>query len=209
MAKKKRRLPEASPLSQNKQAIMRISGGTSKGIPLQIPKGNRVRPASEPSRERLFSSLGDLVQGAIFLDLFAGTGSYGLEAISRGAASGTFVEKDHGAVKCLRNNLASVCKSACLSLEAFEIAKGDVLSWKSRQTLCFDLVFVDPPYPSLEEMIPKLFAKLLREQSINEDTLVALELPGEMNLQPEGWQLHRRLGKIRKGSPSHGLFKIA
>ena len=188
---------------------MRISGGASKGIPLQTPKGNRLRPASESARERLFSSLGDRVKGSFFLDLFAGTGSYGLEAVSRGAVRGIFVEKDHGAVQSLRNNLASVCKSAGLSTDKFEIVKGDALSWKPRQATPFDLVFADPPYPSLAEMAPKLFAKLLRDERVSDETLVALELPGQLNLEPKGWRLHRRLGKIRKGSPSHALFKTA
>ena len=119
------------------------------------------------------------------------------------------MEKDHGAVQSLRNNLASVCKSAGLSTDKFEIVKGDALSWKPRQATPFDLVFADPPYPSLEEMAPKLFAKLLRDERVNDETLVALELPGQLNLEPEGWRLQRRLGKIRKGSPSHALFKTA
>ena len=73
---------------------MRISGGKAKGIILSIPKARKLRPVLEPARERLFSCLGELVGGASFLDLFAGTGSHGLEALSRGAARGAFVGAD-------------------------------------------------------------------------------------------------------------------
>ena len=72
---------------------MIISGGQAKGIPLEVPKGIEIRPSTQANRERLFSSLGERILGINFLDLFAGTGSYGLEALSRGAKSGHFVEK--------------------------------------------------------------------------------------------------------------------
>ena len=77
------------------------------------PKGDAVRPATDGLRQAIFSSLGERVVGARFLDLFAGSGAYGLEALSRGAGGGTFVEKNAKAVACLRQNLASVCKSVC------------------------------------------------------------------------------------------------
>jgi hypothetical protein len=61
----------------------------------------------------------------------------------------------------------------------------------------------------LEEIAPKLFAGLLNDVRVNENTLLALELPGEVDLDPEGWRLERRLGKIRRGSPTHALFRRA
>ncbi len=188
---------------------MKISGGAAKGIPLQAPKGTSLRPASGPARERLFSSLGGLVSGASFLDLFAGTGSYGLEALSRGARRGAFVEHDARVANCLRRNLEAVCKSAGVTGESFEVIAGDVLRVTPRQGGPFDLVFADPPYPVLTEIAPKMFARLLRDELVGETTLLALELPGEIELAPKGWILERRLGKARKGSPTHGLFRIA
>src|SRR5471030_2715621 len=90
---------------------MRISGGAARGITLVAPKGDAVRPATDGLRQAVFSSLGARVAGARFLDLFAGSGAYGLEALSRGATGGVFVESNHRAVGCLRKNLSAVCKS--------------------------------------------------------------------------------------------------
>ncbi len=188
---------------------MRISGGAAKGIPLRIPKKGRLRPASGPARERLFSSLGNLVIGASFLDLFAGSGSYGLEAVSRGATQGAFVEQDARIANFLGRNLAAVCKSAGRSEKSYEIISGDALRAAPHLEGPFDLVFVDPPYPILEDIAPKLFARLLEDELTGEKTLLALELPGEMELAPEGWILERRLGKARRGSPTHSLFRKA
>src|SRR5258708_32993696 len=72
---------------------MRISGGIARGITLATPKGDATRPATDGMRQAVFSSLGASVVGARFLDLFAGSGAYGLEALSPGAASGVFVEQ--------------------------------------------------------------------------------------------------------------------
>src|SRR3954454_24471036 len=91
--------------------VMRISGGAARGITLVTPKGDAVRPATDGMRQAVFSSLGARVAGARFLDLFAGSGAYGLEALSRGAIAGTFVEQNGKAVACLRQNIAAVCKS--------------------------------------------------------------------------------------------------
>ena len=79
---------------------MRITGGLARSIPLILPKGDAVRPATDALRQAVFSSLAARVAGARFLDLFAGSGAYGLEALSRGASSGVFVEKRraHGGV---------------------------------------------------------------------------------------------------------------
>src|SRR3954462_15936796 len=90
---------------------MRISGGIAKGITLAVPRGDQVRPATDGLRQAGFSSLGDRVLAARFLDLFAGSGAYGLEALSRGAAAGTFVEQNARAAACVRQNIAAVCKS--------------------------------------------------------------------------------------------------
>ncbi|MFP6886493.1 MAG: RsmD family RNA methyltransferase [Opitutales bacterium] len=186
---------------------MRISGGKAKSIILNVPKARKLRPVLEPARERLFSSLGKLVEGASFLDLFAGTGSHGLEALSRGAARGAFVELDSRTVTCLRRNLAATCKSAGTEEKNFEILTGDALRATPRQPGPFDLVFADPPYSLLPAIAPKLFLRLLRDGLADLDSLVILGMPGNFDTVPEGWRLERRLGKPRKGSPTHGLFR--
>jgi 16S rRNA (guanine966-N2)-methyltransferase len=90
-------------------------------------------------REAVFSSLGDAVIGATVLDLYAGTGSFGLEALSRGAAEAVFVERDRSALAALRANIAAVALGGTVSA-------GDVASALRRERRSFSLVFVDPPY---------------------------------------------------------------
>lgn len=187
---------------------MRISGGKAKGITLKVPKGRKLRPVLEPARERLFSALGNLVEGASFLDLFAGTGSHGLEAVSRGATRGAFVELDGLTAKCLRSNLEATCKSAGLNPHDFEVLKGDALRATPKLTRSFDLIFADPPYPLLPSLAPKLFARIAEDGFAKEGALFVLGMPGDFQDFPPGWRLDRRLGKTGKGEPSHGLFRL-
>jgi 16S rRNA (guanine966-N2)-methyltransferase len=175
---------------------MRISGGDARGITLRVPKGDAVRPATDGMRQAVFSSIASRVPGAVFLDLFAGSGAYGLEALSRGAARGYFVEKSNLAVQCLRQNLAAVCKSVRREENDFLIAASDVLVWALPQGApAPELVFVDPPYPIIQDIAPRLFARLdgmLKEKA---DPVVAFEMPGEMEIAPPGWTAVKRLGK--------------
>ena len=90
---------------------MRITGGRARGIKLKVPNKKITRPATDRMREAVFSSLGASVQNSQVLDLFAGTGSYGLEALSRGAAGVCFVENNRAAIKCLEINTAAVTRS--------------------------------------------------------------------------------------------------
>src|SRR5277367_393404 len=96
---------------RRRELPVRISGGLARGIELTVPRGDAVRPATDGMRQSVFSSLGALVEGARFVDLFAGSGAYGLEAFSRGASGGTFVERNAKASACLRTNIAAVCRS--------------------------------------------------------------------------------------------------
>src|SRR3954462_8903224 len=105
--------------------FMRISGGVARGIQLVTPKGDATRPATDGMRQGVFSSLGAAVVGARFLDLFAGSGAYGLEAISRGAAGGVFVEQNGKAAGCVRQNLVAVCKSAGREVRDYSVLQTD------------------------------------------------------------------------------------
>ena len=105
---------------------MRISGGLARGITLAVPKGEVTRPATDGMRQSVFSSLASAVPGARFLDLFAGSGAYGLEALSRGAVGGVFVEQNPRAVACVRKNIEAVCKS--LGREPRDLAPG---TWRA------------------------------------------------------------------------------
>ncbi len=192
---------------------MRISGGRARGITLQVPRGDAVRPATDGMRQGVFSSLGARVADARFLDLFAGSGAYGLEAISRGAAGGVFVEQNAKASACLRQNIAAVCKSvgrdprgsdrgAILALQA------DARTVPLGGAAVPDLVFIDPPYEIIEEIAPALFAKLAEVLAPNPEAIVVFEAPGEIDLAPEGWALLKRLGKGAR-QPTVSFFRRA
>lgn len=186
---------------------MRISGGDARGIPLVVPKGDAVRPATDGMRQAVFSSLAARVPGACFLDLFAGSGAYGLEALSRGAAQGYFVEKNARAAGCLRQNIAAVCKSLRRGEDGLHLAQVDALDWAlPAGAAAPDLVFIDPPYEIIEAVAPRLFARLTDMLQPKVDPVIVFEMPGEMELSPVGWTCVKRLGKGAR-QPTVGFFK--
>jgi 16S rRNA (guanine966-N2)-methyltransferase len=188
---------------------MRISGGAARGIPLLVPKGDAVRPATDGMRQAVFSSLASRMPGVRFLDLFAGSGAYGLEALSRGAAGGIFVEKNARAAGCLRHNLAAVCKSLGRGLENLEIRQADALTAPlDADGRSPGLVFVDPPYEIIADLAPRLFARLDGLLTPRTDALVVFEMPGELTLDPPGWECIKRLGKGAR-QPTACFFRKA
>jgi 16S rRNA (guanine966-N2)-methyltransferase len=175
---------------------MRISGGEARGIPLVVPKGDLVRPATDGMRQAVFSSIASRVPGAVFWDLFAGSGAYGLEALSRGAAGGVWVEKNEKAAACVRKNIEAVCK--CLkrdTREGLQVREGDALTWRGGGEALPGLVFIDPPYPIIEEVGPRLLAQLSELLAPVDDPVVVFEMPGEMSILGAGWREVKRLGK--------------
>jgi 16S rRNA (guanine966-N2)-methyltransferase len=117
---------------------VRVVAGEFKGRRLHAPRGARTRPTADRVREALFSMLGD-VSGARVLDLYAGSGALGIEALSRGAQSTVFVERDRAALAALRRNLDAVGADA-------DVRRQDVGRFLARPEGTFDLVFCDPPY---------------------------------------------------------------
>lgn len=187
---------------------MRVSGGRARGIPLRVPRGASFRPAMDRLRQGVFSSLGSLVEGARFVDLFAGTGSYGLEALSRGAAGGVFVERDREAVGVLRSNLAAVCTSMGDRPSIARVSATDVFSWHPHEGEVFDLVFADPPFDDLDAYAKRLFDRVSRFLRVDPAGLLVLEMPGESNLCGPDWRQVRRIGKGR-GQPTCVFFSRA
>ena len=173
---------------------MRITGGGARGIPLRVPKGDAVRPAMDRLRQAVFSSLGARVDGARFVDLFAGTGAYGLEAWSRGATGGTFVEQGREPLDCLRANLAAVAKSLGADPIACIVSKADALAWAPAAGARAGLVFVDPPYALIDPQAPRLFAQFDRLLLPGPEGLVIFEMPGDLQLDALGWECVKRLG---------------
>ena len=175
---------------------MRISGGAARGIPLAAPRGDAVRPATDGMRQAVFSSLGARIVGARFWDLFAGSGAYGLEALSRGAAGGIFVEHSAKAIACVKQNLGAVSQSAGCQQADVQVVTADALTWvMPAAPEAADLVFIDPPYETIPQAAPILFARLAVALAAKPDALVLFELPGGLSLTPEGWTEVKRLGK--------------
>lgn len=187
---------------------MRISGGQARGIPLVVPKGDAVRPATDGMRQGVFSSLGARVVDARFLDLFAGSGAYGLEAMSRGAAGGAFVELNAKAAACVRQNIAAVCKSLKRDLHDLAVVQGDARTLPAAALASGvpDLVFIDPPYELIADLAPGLFARLADVLAAKPEAIIVFEYPGELDLAPEGWTLLKRLGKGHR-QPTVGFFR--
>lgn len=133
---------------------MRVIAGTAKGRKLVAPPGLDTRPMTSRAREALFSSIASLLSGAKVLDLYAGSGSLGIEALSRGAAAVTFVENARPALKALRRNLDTT---------GFD---GDVLPTDVAKAIpklggVFDVVFVDPPFEMEASEVERLMADLV------------------------------------------------
>ena len=195
---------------------MRISGGVARGIPLVAPKDDAVRPATDGMRQAVFSSLGARVAGARFLDLFAGSGAYGLEALSRGAAGGVFVEQNAKAAACVRKNIEAVCKSLGRETHALTVVQADARTvpladhstGSGQGGEVPDLVFIDPPYEMISEIAPALFVRLAEALAAKPEALVVFELPGELDLAPPGWMLMKRLGKGAR-QPTVAFFRRA
>ncbi|HZP59071.1 MAG TPA: RsmD family RNA methyltransferase [Opitutaceae bacterium] len=188
---------------------MRISGGLARGIPLRVPAGDMVRPATDGLRQAVFSSLGERITGAFFWDLFAGSGAYGLEALSRGATAGIFVEKNARAAACIQSNLAAVGKSIGGRLPGAEIVQADALAWTARanSSPAADVVFIDPPYEQIPDIAPALFASLAGKVMARSDALVIFEMPGGMELAPPGWTCLKKLGGKGPRQPGVSIFK--
>jgi 16S rRNA (guanine(966)-N(2))-methyltransferase RsmD len=162
---------------------MRVIAGRFGGRRLSSPRGRTTRPTSDRVREATFALLGSVQQVGV-LDLFAGTGALGIEALSRGAQRAVFVERDARAARALRANLESLG----LELPEAEVREMDALAALRRARArreTYDLVFIDPPYrhlPALEQALDDLLPALLAPSArvvLESDTREQVELTAE------------------------------
>jgi len=162
---------------------MRVIAGSHRGRRLSGPEWTALRPTSDKVRGALFSILGSQVSGSRFLDLYAGTGAVGIEALSRGASTVTFVESDPKALQLLRENLLT-----CQLLDRAQVRVGQTAAFLDRKDWWngpYDVVFADPPYAALDELDILIHAwrpGLLSEHAaiiIEQDSRA--ELPGSID----------------------------
>lgn len=176
---------------------MRITGGEWRGRRIAVPRGERVRPTQDRVREALFSMLAPDLPGARFLDLYAGTGAVGLEALSRGAAEVVWVESDRQVCRLARENVARLAGAerqvVCAEAERWLRGGG--------RGAVFDMVFADPPYEAARAAGLARLAALLREvAAVAAEGLFIAELPADAAEGCwEGWRLlrDRVYGKTR------------
>ena len=169
---------------------MRIAGGAWRGRALKVPPGDAVRPTQDRVREALFSMLMHETPGARFLDLFAGAGSVGLEALSRGAARATFVESNPRHAACLAANVSALKAEA-----RAEIVRADAFAWPAAggQGRAFDIAFADPPYALVAERgYAPLLAALAESGAVRPGGLFMAEMATRQTA-PEhpAWELCR------------------
>ena len=127
-------------MRRTKRNTVRIIGGLWRSRILECPDAADLRPTPDRVRETVFNWLGQDLSGMACLDLFAGSGALGFEALSRGAVSAVMVEKDPGALRALRENAQK------LGAAGLTVVRGDALEFARETHLRFDVVFVDPPY---------------------------------------------------------------
>ncbi|HKW79088.1 MAG TPA: 16S rRNA (guanine(966)-N(2))-methyltransferase RsmD [Candidatus Limnocylindria bacterium] len=124
---------------------MRVIAGNAKGRRLVAPATASTRPATDRLRESVFGTLGTRVADATVLDLFAGSGALGIEALSRGAVAATFVEREPAAIAAIKRNLASTGFTG-----RARVSRGDVSAFLRATDDVYDVVFADPPYADVE-----------------------------------------------------------
>jgi 16S rRNA (guanine(966)-N(2))-methyltransferase RsmD len=160
---------------------MRVIGGKAKGRKLRRPKSLRVRPTSDRVKEALFNIISSKVSGAKVLDAFAGAGSLGIEALSRGAESAVFVEKDSSVVKYLYRNLKETGFEPKSQVLVEDVRKA--LSRFRKEGKKFSLIFLDPPYKINPEILEEIVEEALF--LVEEGGVVVLEHSSKLKIENE------------------------
>lgn len=175
---------------------IRIIGGDLRNSRLEVPSVAGLRPTPERVRETLFNWLAPVIAGASCLDLCAGTGALGIEALSRGAASVQFVEPDAAAAGALRANIAR------LKLDHAAVAACCAEAFLTGPARRFDVIFLDPPFSA---GLWKTLAALVEDGWLASEALIHVESPKDVVLAlPTSWRLQR---EKRAGAVRHALYR--
>lgn len=166
---------------------MRIIAGKYKGRQLQSAKDQSIRPTTDKIKEYIFELLGDFITDAIVLDLFCGSGSLGLEALSRGARNAAFVDSSANSLKVLRRNISSLKVE-----EPLKVIKKDTEQFLKKNKQPFDLIFADPPFKwdKFNDMLPLIF----KPDNLSEYGLfvVESEKSHEVNWEGDSYEILRQ-----------------
>jgi len=151
---------------------MRITGGQARGRRITPPKGLDIRPTSDIVREAIFNIIGQDLSGLTVLDLFAGTGSLGIESLSRGALRALFVDNSKKAIDLIKKNLSLLGFNSISDILKRDLSKGMPRNHALLNQI-FDLVFLDPPYG--KNFLPVLLKGLFKNGSLSSKSLVVTE----------------------------------
>jgi 16S rRNA (guanine(966)-N(2))-methyltransferase RsmD len=194
-----------SKIEQTDHFIMRIISGTYRGLRLRTLKGGNLRPTTDQLRETLFDVLGPGVEGATFLDAYAGTGAVGIEALSRGARDVVFIEHHRAASVLIRQNLAALKIDSGYALLTCSVLTG--LERLEREGEHFDVIFLDPPYEEIREYHHTL-RQLARGLLLQPSSVVVAEHSKHIQLEENYLTLHRtRL--LRHGDAQLAFYRTA
>jgi 16S rRNA (guanine966-N2)-methyltransferase len=188
---------------------MRVIAGTLRRRTLDAPAGLATRPTSDRLRETLFNVLAPRMEGARFLDLYAGSGAVGIEAASRGAENVVLVERAAPALKVLRENLEKLGLRGGVRVEAVSVGAFLRRVWPESSEMHFDVVFLDPPYDAADEYATALgllggdAARLLAEGAV-----VIAEHRRKQKLE-DAYRNLRRVRLLEQGDASLSFYEAA
>jgi len=182
---------------------MRIIAGKAKGMKILSPEGyNTTRPTLDRVKQSIFSIIQNRIEDAVVADIFAGTGSLGLEAASRGAAQCYLIDRDRTTFSLLKENIErlkfeDICK--CINMDSYEGLKKF-----SQDGLVFDLIFIDPPY--VKELIPPAMEIIHEKGLLKEDGLIVTKIDSSETIF-EGYESLKLIEKRVYGNTTVCLYR--
>ncbi|MEH6905091.1 MULTISPECIES: 16S rRNA (guanine(966)-N(2))-methyltransferase RsmD [Neobacillus] len=175
---------------------MRVVSGVCKGRPLKAVPGNTTRPTTDKVKEALFNMIGPYFDGGIGLDLFAGSGGLGLEALSRGLDKVIFIDRESKAIQVIHENI-----KACKFEDQTEVYRNDAdraLKALIKRDICFDYIFLDPPYK--KQQLVSLMEKMDKQDVVKKDGIIVCEHSFDVELPKSAGRLtqikHEKYGMI-------------
>ncbi len=186
-------------MGKDRGGFMRIIAGDYKGRRLETPKGAYVRPTGEKVKEAVFSMLAPYIEDSVVLDLFAGTGNLGLEALSRGSSFCYFVDNNRDSVALIKRNIA-YCKAEEYSMVCWCEAENSMSQIRRK----VDVVFMDPPFK--KGLLDSCFSAIREGEILNPEGLLVVE-HGSDELLPEEFQGFFKFKEKKYGNVIVSIFK--
>lgn len=188
-------------MKMDSSLFLRVISGSLKGRHFDAPKGgDTVRPISDRVKESLFDILAPIIQDAVVLDLFSGTGAIGIECLSRGAKEVLYVEKDPRNIRLIRQNTDDLGLS-----KQIRIVQGTIPNILEKIRGCFSLIFVDPPFPT--ETVFEILPMLKKQNLIDQNSLIVIQrFRGSKDLEFDEFTLQR---KHKVGDSMLWFFKLS